>query len=308
MVSMRVRILFLIILLFATVGFCAAEAEHATTMLEAQVYLTPDNGSQKIGTVPRGNELAILEKSNNFVHVLAQITEERSVTGWMEDKGIIRTTTPNADSILFGEASAAEREAEKRGGRKNAAQDALRLYAWIGEFLPNAPRAGEAAYRAGDIRWQLEKAENVGRPSSKEKDPYMRHQMDEDYLHKVEKKFPGTKWADLAAWDIIDNKLCGDWQGDPKCPEKESDIYLKYADAHPNSPRLSEALYDAAWRQAAAADLYNGRHDQKKADAAKARAVEIVQRIKSSDDYAAQGARLLYMLQQNIPVYEYISE
>lgn len=149
---MRVRFLFLIILLFATVDFCAAEAEHATTILEAQVYLTPDASSQKIGTVPRGNELAILEKSNNFVHVLAQLTEERSVTGWMEEKGIIRTTTPNADSILFGEASAAEHEAEKRGGRKNAAQDALRLYAWIGEFLPNAPRAGEAAYRAGDIR------------------------------------------------------------------------------------------------------------------------------------------------------------
>src|SRR4051812_1585517 len=115
MVSMRVRFLFLIIFLFAAVGFCAAEAEQSTTILEAQVYLTPDTSSQKIGTVPRGSELAILEKSNNFVHVLAKLTEERSVTGWMEDKGIVRTTTPNADSILFGEAAAAEREAEKRG-------------------------------------------------------------------------------------------------------------------------------------------------------------------------------------------------
>ncbi|MEO8724588.1 MAG: hypothetical protein ABI383_00565 [Acidobacteriaceae bacterium] len=305
---MPMRSFFIFILLCGAVGRCFAETEHATTILEAPVYLTPDTNSQKIGDVPRGGELAILEKSNNFVHVLAQLTAERSVTGWMEDKGVVRTTTPNADAILFGEASADEHEAEKRAGRKNAAQDALRLYGWIGEFLPAAPRAGEASYRAADIRWQLEKAENVGRPSNKEKDPYMRNLMNEDYLHKVEKKFPGTKWADLAAWDLVDNKLCGDWQGDPKCPEKETAIYLKYADAHPNSPRLSEAIYDAAWRQAAAMDLYRGKHDDKKAAAAGTRAIDLLERIKSSDDYAAQGARLLYMLQQNIPVYEYIPE
>jgi len=29
----------------------------------------------------------------------------------------------------------------------------------------------------------------------------------------VIKKFSGSKWADLAAFHLIDNKLCGDWQG-----------------------------------------------------------------------------------------------
>ena len=46
--------------------------------------------------------------------------------------------------------------------------------------------------------------------------------MDEDEMRKVMKYFSGTKWADLAAFDLIDNKLCGDWQGSEKCPEQET--------------------------------------------------------------------------------------
>jgi hypothetical protein len=306
--------------LFSNAALFALEAERATTIIPARIYVSPDTSSQRLGDVDRGREIVILEKTNGFVHAMAQLEQHpgaasmddeqlgRQVTGWIEDKGIIRVSTPNADQIIFGEAADSEREAEKRRGRRNAAQDALLLYGFIAENLPTAPRAGEAMYRAADIRWQLEKAESAGRSSNKEKDPYMRHQNEEDYLRKVEKKFPGTKWADLAAWDLIDNKLCGDWQGDPKCPEKESDIYLKYVEQHPNSPRANEAIYDAAWRQAALVDLYKARHDAKKADAAKARATELVQRLKSGDDWSATGQRLLYMLQNNIPVYEYIAE
>ena len=79
----------------------------------------------------------------------------------------------------------------------------------------------------------------------------MRHQIDEELMHEVEKKFPGTKWADLAAFNRIDNKLCGEWQGDPKCPEKETEAYEKYVNDHANSPKAAEALYEAAWRQGA---------------------------------------------------------
>ena len=70
---------------------------------------------------------------------------DRNVTGWILDKGIITTTTPDGDKILFGEAFDSEMEASRRGGRRGAAQDALRLYARIAEYFPASPLAAEVA-------------------------------------------------------------------------------------------------------------------------------------------------------------------
>ena len=47
------------------------------------------------------------------------------------------------------------------------------------------------------------------------------------------KMYPDSPFAARAAYDLIDNKLCGDWQGLPKCPEMETQLYLKYADHYP---------------------------------------------------------------------------
>ena len=49
----------------------------------------------------------------------------------------------------------------------------------------------------------------------------MREQMDEDALRKVVKHYPRTRWAALAAFDLIDNKLCGDWQGRPSARRRK---------------------------------------------------------------------------------------
>ena len=48
---------------------------------------------------------------------------------------------------------------------------------------------------------------------------------------------------------MIDNKLCGDWQGLPKCPEMEAGLYQKYAEQYPDGPKAAEALYKATYRQ-----------------------------------------------------------
>jgi len=64
----------------------------------------------------------------------------------------------------------------------------------------------------------------------------MRGQIDEQWMKLVMKKYPGTKWADLAAFHLLENKLCGDWQGASKCPDKEADMYEKYAKEHEQSP------------------------------------------------------------------------
>lgn len=303
----------LAVVLFQAAGARADEnTERAVSVRSANLYLSPDTNSQKLATVERGREVAVLEHSGQqWVHVLASLGGEKDVSGWMLDKGLVRKNTPNGDQILFGEAADSEAEAERRGGRKGADRDALRLYYRVAEYFPNSPLAGEAAYRSADIAWQLDVEDMRSRPSAKEKDPYMRHQMDEDQMKQVEKKYPHTRWADLAAFDLIDNKLCGDWEGDPKCPEKESSIYEKYVADHPQSPKAAEALYDAAWRQSALIEIYGQRNDQKKADESRSRAMELAQRVSQqypNSDYAYRAQRLLFLLQQKIPTYGNVTD
>jgi hypothetical protein len=123
-------------------------------------------------------------------------------------------------------------------------------------MFPNSPLVPEAAWRAADDLWQMQKADAASRHSAKERDPYMHDLMDEDELKKVIKLYPNTRQANLAAFELIDNKLCGDWQGSPKCPEKESEVYEKYAAEFPDGPRTAQALYQAVYRQAVLTDMY----------------------------------------------------
>jgi outer membrane protein assembly factor BamD (BamD/ComL family) len=161
-------------------------------------------------------------------------------------------------------------------------------------------------YRSADIRWQIEKADVMSRPSAKEQDAFLRVGMNEQFMKEVIKKFPGTKWADLAAFHLIDNKLCGDWQGESKCPEKEADIYEKYARERPQSPATPEALYNAAWRRSALIEIYKTGDQAKKAEESKAKAVALAQSVVTQypqTDWGARAQRLLYLMQQGVPTY-----
>ena len=125
-------------------------------------------------------------------------------------------------------------------------------------------------------------------------------------MKRVEKKFPGTKWAELAAFRRLDNKLCGDWNMQAKCPEKESEMYEKYAAEHSNSPAAPEALYDAAYRWGALVEIYPLDGQEKKVDEARQRAVSIAQKLlakNASADWNARAQRLIYMLNNKIPTY-----
>jgi len=284
----------------------ALDAVHAATIRVAGIYLSPDASSQKLVDVDRGREVIFLGTSGNWAHVEANVTEERIVTGWMENKGLIQPSTPDGDKVLFGEAVDSEDEASRAHGRRYAAQDAMRLYAEVAELFPKSPIAAEGMYRSADIRWQLEKADVMSLPSSHEQDAYLRKGMNEDYFKKLIKKFPGTKWADLAAFHFIDNKLCGDWQGQSKCPAKEAEIYENYAKDHPQSPAVAQALYQAAYRWSALIEIYKTEENLKKSDEAKARAIATAQRAISQagqSDWGDRAQRLLYMVQQGIPTY-----
>lgn len=306
-------------LLFLAVCSASAQVERAITVITTTVRLSPDDSAAKLTTLDRGRELVVLDRSRGWIKVEAEATgtplllrnddtpEGRTVTGWMVDKGVIRPNTPNGDRVVFGEAADSEREASRRRGRRGAAQDAMRLYALLAEFMPSSPLAGEALFRAGDIQWQILKQEMQLRPSAKERDPYMREQLDDSVMKKVMKKYPGTKWADLAAYNLIDNKVCGDWQAQAKCPEKESDIYEKYAEEHSQSPVAAEALYNAAWRQAALIDIYKADDKPRKSEEAKAHAVSLCNKVlsqySSSTDWSTNAQKLLYLIEQGVPTF-----
>jgi hypothetical protein len=300
----------LLTLAFATPAV-AADYQRGTVVRVAQVYLSPDTSSAKLAEMDRGREIIVLETSRDWVHVEANLTEERTVTGWVVDKGVIRASTPNGDKILYGEAVDSEDQASRRHGRNGAAQDAMRLYYRTADYFPSSPLAGEAMYRSADIRWQLEKADVSTRPSAREREAFLREGMEEKYMKEVIKKFPGTKWADLAAFHLIDNKLCGDWQGSSKCPVKESEIYEKYATEHPQSPAAAEALYDAAWRWSALIEIYKTEEEPKKSEESKAKAIARAQQALSqpnAGDWGARAQRLLYLIDQGIPTYGNVTQ
>jgi hypothetical protein len=283
-----------------------AEATHATTIRVAPIYLSPDTSSSKLADVDRGREVIWLETSGeNWVHVEANLTEERIVTGWMQNKGLVQASTANGDKIIFGEAVDSEDQASQRNGRRHAAQDAMRLYGEVAELFPQSPLAAEGMYRSADIRWQIEKTDVMSLPSAKEQDAYLRRGMNEDYFKKVMKKFPGTKWAYLSAFHLIDNKLCGDWQGQSKCPTKEAEIYEKYAAEYPQSPAVAEALFQAGYRWSALIEIYKQEDNLKKSEEAKGKAVATLQRAISQgqNDWGSRAQVLLFKVQQGIPTY-----
>lgn len=288
-----------------------AQAERGIMIREADLYIAPDAKSAKLGTVQRGREVALMERSRDYLKVLADMGAgpeggSRRVTGWLLDKGVIFPSTPNGDRILFGEAVDSENEAARRGGRKGADRDALRLYYRMAEYFPKSDRAGEALWRAADIGWQLGREDIVGRRSYREMDPGVRPKLPEEAMNEVRKKFPGTKWAALADYAKLENKLCGEWRGLPKCPEKETELYLDYVKDHPGSPKAAEALYEAAWRQAALVDIYSGDNDAAKAEQARKRVRELTDRIVAipeAGDIATRAAALAFKVAQGISTY-----
>jgi outer membrane protein assembly factor BamD (BamD/ComL family) len=319
----RIKPSLLAVVALAFVSFTASAfaADRGTLVREAIVYLSPDASSNKLANVERGRELVLLERSRNWLHVEALLgfaqtpdpafvededTEGKTVTGWILDTGIVWNTTPNGDRIIFGAAADSEDEASRRRGRRGAAQDALRLYRRVYEFFPTAPFAAEALYRAADIKWQIDKSDVMSRPSAREKENYLRQGMDEELMKKVIKKFPGTKWADLAGFELLDNKLCGDWQGASKCPDKEADIYEKYAKEHAQSPSAPEALYRAAWRRAALIEIYKTEEQPKKSEEAKKSALALLQALNTQypqSDWSARGQALQFLVEQGVPTY-----
>src|SRR5579859_210182 len=298
----------LIIMLAVAATTCVA-AEHGTVIRETALYLSANTNSQKLSPVERGRALTVLERSDSggqpWVKVFMAADETaritREIAGWVPAQAVITAATANGDQIVFGQAVASERQAEERGGRKGAAQDAMRLYARVPDIFPGSPLAAEGLWRSADIRWQLAKADYLRSGS----------QMEERYLNEVIAKYPQSKQAELAAYDLLEAKLCPEWRGLAECPEKESLLFEQYAREHPQSPKAAETLYNAAWRQAALADIYRIDNNMSKSEAARKKATALAQQIASQfpqSDWKQRATDLAYKLEKKIPVYGQVIE
>lgn len=295
---------------------------RATALRVTILYVAPDTASQKVDRVQIGREMVVSEKNGDWLRVYANtdIEEMRDkdapefgrdqtpppISGWMQAKGVVVETNPNGDQIMMGEAANQEALAADPKGPVNAAQSARLLYRRLTEMYPNSPLVPEAAWRSADIEWQVQRHDAASRPSAREKAPYMRGQMDEDELKKLIKTYPQSRQAALAAYELIDNKLCGDWQGTEKCPEKEADYYQRYAAEYPDGPRTAQALYQVVYREASLVDMYNADGSGKKADQAHALAKETAARLKEKfpqTDSCWKAGALVYKLDEGIPVY-----
>ena len=296
---------------------------RATALRVTWLYISPDKNAQKVDRVQPGREMVVAERSGEWLRVyantdVAEVESSRDqpmvgsdettppISGWMEAKGIVTDSTANGDQILMGAAASAEVSASDAKGPANAAQTARLLYRRVMEMFPNSPLVPQATWRTADIEWQIEKADTMSRPSARQQDPNARESMDEDALKKVIKYYPRTRWAALAAFDLIDNKLCGEWGTEEKCPEKEAEIYEKYADEYLDGPRTARALYEAVYREAALADMAAADRDNKRADEARNRARDLAARLKthfSDSDFTWRAGALVYKLDQGVPVY-----
>jgi hypothetical protein len=276
-----------------------------------------------VDKVQIGREMVVAEKSGAWIRVYinTDIEEQHSdkdepmvggdenappISGWMEGKGIVEETAANGDQILMGAAANQEAEASDPRGAANAAQSARLLYRRIVEMFPNSPLVPDAMWRAADIEWQIERHDAATLPSAHEKDPEYRQSLDDDALRKVIKYYPKTKWAALAAFDLIDNKLCGDWQGSAECPARESEIYIKYADEYPDGPRTARALYEAVYRLAVLTDMYAADGDDRKSGDAHNQARAVAAQLKAhfpDSDYTYRAGALVYKLDEGVPVY-----
>ena len=306
-----------------------AAALRATVLHEATVYLSADADSQKVSLVTPGHEVVITEHNGPWIKVFAntdaqddansddkpEFTDQDNVTpasGWIRDKAVVSRDTPAGDVILYGAAATEEDAAAQPHAPVGAAAAAHLLYRRVGEYFPQSTLAPEAAWRAADVRWQMEQRDVHGLPSAKEQEAYLRPQVSEVEMKRVLKRYPGTRFAALAAYALIDNKLCGDWQGLPKCPEMEAGLYEKYAKQFPDSPRTAEALYNAAYREGVAVTMWTVDGNQKRAEAAATRVQALAADSRSRFTQAASGAQqdwnartqsLAYRVAQGVAIY-----
>lgn len=294
----------------------------STVLHDTIVYEAADDSSQRVTEVLPGHEVVVVERNGPWVKVFAntdkpdrtddadtpEFSEDAPTpkSGWIKDKGLVSAATPDGDAILFGSAADLEDAASHPHAPTYAATSAHLLYARVVDYFPQSRLDPEAAYRSADIRWQLTKFDNASLPSAHEQEAYLRPQIYEGDLKRVIKFYPQTDYAALAAWDLLDNKLCGDWQGLPRCPEMEAQLYLKYVGRWPSSTKAAEATYNAVYRYGVLVSMYLVDNSKGKSQAAARNAEKIVADMRTrypDSDFTRRAQSVVFRVQQGVPIF-----
>lgn len=295
---------------------------RATVLHDTLVYEAADDSSQRVTEVLPGHEVVVVERNGPWVKVFANTDKPDRIddaeipefgpdaatpqSGWIKDKGLVSSATPDGDAILFGSAADLEDTASRPHAPTYAAMSAHLLYARVVDYFPQSRLDPEAAYRSADIRWQLTKLDNASLPSAHEQEAYLRPQIYEGDMKRVLKLYPQTDYAALAAWDLLDNKLCGDWQGLPKCPDMESHLYLKYAQNWPASSKAAEATYDAVYRYGVLVSMYlvDNNQGRSKSAAKEAEMIAADMRTRFPDsDFTRRAQSIVFRVQQGVAIF-----
>ena len=160
---------------------------RATALRVTVLYVQADTSSQRVDRVQIGREMVVAEKSGAWLRVYAntdtpEIREKDApefgtddtpppISGWMQAKGIVIEDTPNGDQILMGEAANQESLASDPRGPGQCGSERAAALSAAGEMFPNSPLAPEAAWRAADIQWQMQKHDASTRPSAQRERP-----------------------------------------------------------------------------------------------------------------------------------------
>jgi hypothetical protein len=132
----------------------------ATVLRDTSVFVAADTTSQRLDTITAGREMVIVEENGPWLRVFANTDVQQNqaadapvfggdsstppISGWIQSKGIVSVSTPNADNILYGSAAGQEARASDVHGARAAAQAARLLYARDAQIFPQGPHAGEA--------------------------------------------------------------------------------------------------------------------------------------------------------------------
>ena len=299
-------------------------ANRATLLHTANVYVTGDASAPPITTITPGHEFVISSHNSPWLNIFIdtdppedddpdskpEFTDPNTTpgpsSGWIRDKGVVGPTTPNGDALIFGYAAELESQAAEPHPPEAAAAEAHLLYARVADYFPDSPLVPEALFRAADIRWQLDKSDIATLPSTHDGDGMLRPHIYEGALRRVMKYFPNSPFAARAAFDLLDNKLCGDWQGLPNCPERETQLYLNYANNYRTGPKSAEALYDAAYRQGVLVTMYQVNDNPKLSAEAAKHCQSIADQLHHdypTSDYAPRAASIAFRVSQGIPIY-----
>ena len=298
-------------------------AARATLVRDANVYVAADASSQKLSEVSPGHEVVVSERNGEWMKVFAntdakdavneddqpEFTDKEAtspISGWIRSKGVVTAATPGGDMVLFGAAANAEEEASAPHAPVGAAAEAHLLYRRVFEYFPQSALAAEAAWRSADVRWQIDQHDARSLPSAKEQEAYLRPQVYEGEMKHVIKAYPGSKYAAYAAFSLIDNKLCGDWQGLPKCPEMEAGLYEKYAKQFPGGPRTAQALYNAVYREGVAVTMWTVQDEHKHAEASARTVQALAEQAKAQfpdADWTARAETIAYKVRDGIAVF-----